>query len=358
MESLNTVKFVCLSLYFFTALFHYASADEAKVDSAESVTDLKSVNINVVSDKPKIEDQYSTESDSSHREKKNHSLLNFMDSSHDYLSSNVESIARNLDEYFSSDKVLYATSGTIVRLREDVISTEGAGVKIKGDIRLKLQLPQTQKKLRLVFQSGENESYFKKLGPNTNTSSVAIEKEENYLAEVQGLIGEKFGWKFNPSIGAYLGRTVDTYFKFNFNKQYVSDKWSLNWDETPYWVASIGWALDNYFELNRKIGDDDIFRSATYAGWRKDIDYFELSQVFFLNYQLNKKMAVSYYTGVYGISEPKIHTTQYLVGLTYRQNIYKDYLFMEIKPQITYQEINRFAAEHSLALRFEMLFKK
>jgi len=53
-----------------------------------------------------------------------------------------------------------------------------------------------------------------------------------------------------------------------------------------------------------------------------------------------------------------VHTTQYLVGSIYRQNIHKDYLFIEIEPQIRYQRINRFHPEHSIAFRFELVFKK
>ena len=73
---------------------------------------------------------------------------------------------------------------------------------------------------------------------------------------------------------------------------------------------------------------------------------------------IGKNKALSYYAGVYGLSEPQLHATHYLLGLTYRQSIHKDYLFIEIQPQILYQKINGFQPEHTLLFSLEMMFKK
>lgn len=275
-------------------------------------------------------------------------FFSFLDEPQKYFSLTVESLARNLDEFFSADNVFYETSGTQLRLREDAIWTESAGIKIKGDVRLKLQLPHTQKKVRFIFQSDEEQ----------NPYLLDSEQDNEYSAEIRGSIGSKDGWKLDPSIGAYLGETIDTYIKFRLNREYNFDKWSIHWDETPYWVASHGWAFDSYLEMNRKINEKDLFRSSTFAGWRKDIDYFELNQIFSMYHRLSDKKAISYFTGFYGISEPKIHTTKYLIGLNYRQNIHKDYLYIELKPEIKYQKINDFRPEYSMIFRLEMLFKK
>lgn len=292
-------------------------------------------------------------------ENKEVSPFSIFDQPHNYISSNVESLARDLDEYFSSGKVSYEKSGTLLRLRGDVILAESKGVKIKSDIRFKLQLPITQKKINFVFQSRVRDRNFDGSIEDKDTTFVVVEKGEEYIAEIQTSLGEKSSWQFKPSIGAYLTSRIDTYVKFRFNYQRSLDnKWSINWDETPFWVDSIGWAFDSYFELNRKMGKHDLFRSATYAGWRNDNDYFELSQFFSMNYRLDEKSAISYFSGVYGNDDPKIHTTQYLLGVNYRRNLHNNYLFLEVKPQVKYLKDNNFSPEHLIVFRFEMLFRK
>lgn len=287
-----------------------------------------------------------------------HSFFFYLDSTQSYISGNVEALAQNLDEFFSSDKTLYKTSGTYLRLREDIILTEGNGLRVKGDVKLRLQLPVTQKKLRLSFSSGSRKGTFDESVPEEQLPLTDIDEDENFTAELQTIVGEKDGWQFKPSIGAYLSTTIDPYIKFNFNRQDQFGMWSTNWDETPYKIDSIGWGVDSYFEINRKIGDKHILRSATFAGWLKETDQFELRQVFSFNTKISDKKAISYFSGIFGNDNPKINTTQYLLGINYRQNIHKDYLFIELKPQITYEKETRFAAEHSMIFRLEMLFRK
>jgi len=288
----------------------------------------------------------------------NEPLLAFFDGSYNYISTNVESLARGLDEYLSTDKVEYKNSGTVLRLREDIVWSDSDGVSLKTDIRLKLRLPHTQKKTRLVFQSRARDRHF--AGSDERYSSfVALEKESDEPSVEGGEKAEgKSFWRFRPSIGLYLGTMVDTYIKFRVNHQQSFGRWRISWDETPYFVDSFGWGLDSYFEISRDIAEQDLFRSATFAGWRHDIDYFELSQFFSMNYWLSNKSAISYFTGLYGISEPTIHTTEYLFGITYRRNLHKNYLFFEVRPEVTYRKINDFEPEHSLIFRLEMFFNK
>ena len=285
------------------------------------------------------------------------SFFSVIDAPHNYISLGIESMARNMDEYFSDDQAIYELSGSYLLLRENMIMTEGGKVDFTSDIYFKLRLPNTEKKLKIFFETTNEKQPYDistqpKVIPVTNTN------EGQYIAGVQGESGGLYGWKYKPVVGFRLNSTIESFVRFRFNTEYKFDKWNVNWHETPYWERLTGWGFDSYFELNRKISNNDLFRSSTFAGWREENDYFELSQVFSMTHSLSNKKTLSYYVGAYGKSKPIIYTTHFLTGLSYRQKIYKDYLFIEFSPQILYQEINDFKPEHSLTIRFEMYFKK
>ena len=206
----------------------------------------------------------------------------------------------------------------------------------------------------LTFETATDKETYDISTQKQNTT----EEEKNYSAGIQADIGEKYGWKFKPAAGIHLDSIIDPFATFKLYRKYMFNKWSVNWQETPYWYNSFGWGFDSYLELNKKFSEEDLFRIATFARWREDIDHFELSQVYSMFHTLDKKKALSYYAGVYGISEPSVHTTHYLIGSTYRQNIHKDYLFIELVPQIIYKNTNNFRAEPSIVFRIEMIFKK
>lgn len=284
-------------------------------------------------------------------------FFSFLDKPHEFISSGVEVFARGMDEFFSNDKVFYDTSGTYLRLRADTVWNERGDIGYVGDIRLKLRLPRTKKKLKFLFESGADERPDDISTQAENTLIAAVE-EKDYFAGLQATFDEKYGWQFKPSIGLRLSSNIDPYVRFRFKKKYEFTKWNINWHETPYWFDSVGWGFDSYFELNRKISKDNLFRSSTFARWTNEINHFEMSQIFSMFHTLSKRRAISYYAGAYGISEPAVFSTHYLLGLTYRQNIHKDYLFFEIMPQIKYQKVNDFNTEYSLTFRVEIMFKK
>lgn len=284
-------------------------------------------------------------------------FFSFLDKTQKSIYSRVEKFARNVDEFFSDDKVYYETSGSYLRIRADAIWSEGGDIGYDGNIRLKLRLPHSQKKLKFFLETGADERPDEVLIQPESKLISAI-KEEDYFAGFQATLGEKHGWQFKPSAGLHLGSDIYPYVKFRFKKRYALTKWSINWHETPFWFDTIGWGFDSYFELNRKISKNNLFRAATFARWTNESDQFEMSQTFTMFHILSKRKALSYYVGVYGISEPTVFAEHYLLGSTYRQNIHEDYLFLDIIPQIKYQKINDFHAEYTLTFRVEMFFTK
>ena len=284
-------------------------------------------------------------------------FFSFLDTPQDIISSGVETFARSIDEFFSDDKVFYETSGTYLRINADMLLNEVGEREYQGDIKLKLKLPLTKNKLKLTFESDPNSRPDEITTVGENTPVAAIE-EKSYFTGVQATLGDNDRWQFKPSIGLRLSSPVELYTRLRFKRKYQFKKWSLYLHETPYWFDSIGWGFDSYLELDKKITNKDLFRASTFARWTNESNQFELSQTFSMYHTLSKRRAISYFAGVYGISEPTVYATHYLLGLSYRQNIHKDYLFFEILPQIRYDKLNDFAAEHSVIFRIEMVFKK
>lgn len=330
--------------------------------AAEDVESNNSFTEQVIFDEEQVDDD-SVESsddiveDSSIKAAAEKPFFSFLDTPQEFISSGVEAFARNIDEFFSEDKIFYETSGTYLRLRADAIVNEAGNIGYEGDIKLKLRLPNTKRKLKFTFESNADERQ-DEVTSQPKTTPIAAVEEKDYFAGLQATLGRKDAWQFKPSLGIRISSKIEPYIRFRAKRKYEFNKWSVRWHETPYWFDAFGWGFDSYLELNRKITDKDLFRVSTFARWTNESDQFELSQVFSMYHTLSKRRAVSYFAGVYGESEPAVYATHYLLGLTYRQNIHKDFLFVELIPQIKYEKINDFHAEHSIILRLEMVFKK
>ena len=358
MTNSESVTFLYLILFLVSALMSIsANAEPEMLVPGVSTPDIKKENLEIDLFIDDEKEEFPQDAPLQKKLEPEEPFFSFLDKPQEYISSGVEAFARNMDEFFSDDKVFYDTSGTYLRLRADAILSEGGDIGYTGDIKLKLRLPHTKRKLKFLLESDANERPDEISAQPENTPIQAVE-EKDYSIGLQATLGDKAGWQFKPSIGLSLSSPIDPYVKFRFKRKYEFTKWSIRWHETPYWFDSFGWGFDSYFELNRKISEDDLFRASTFARWTNEIEQFELSQVFSMFHTLSQRRAISYFAGVYGESEPTVYATHYLLGLTYRQNIHKNYLFYELIPQIKYQKINDFHAEHSLTFRIEMVFKK
>ena len=338
------------------------SLADTDTESADSDLDIEVENINPENSDTEVsiddEENLFEDADLSEEDvEAEEAFFSFLDNPQQTISSGVEALAKSLDEFFSDDKVYYDASGTYLRLQGDMVFDDNGEVSYTGDIRLKLRLPHTKDKIKLTFESDADERRDDE-SVKANTTPVSAANENQYFTGIQATLGDKRGWQFKPSIGLRLSSGVEPYLRLRFKRRFEFEKWSIHWHETPYWFDSTGTGFDSYLEFNRKITSNDLFRAGSYARWTSQNDYFELSQTFTMFHTLSKKRALSYYVGVFGRDEPTVFATHYLVGATYRQNIHKDFLFLEIIPQIKYEKINNFEPEHSLILRLEMIFKK
>ncbi len=261
------------------------------------------------------------------------------------------------DEFFSEDKAFYDRSGTFLRLRTDIIRDERGAVHTVADFRLKLRMPNTKKKVNVVVES-DTDTRKDEVASPTDTTPVEQQDKKKYFIGVQGSVGKQEHWRFKPSVGLRLSSDVNVYVKFRISRLYEFDKWSFHFNENFYSFRTTGSGADTSFDISNKVNENTLFRSSSLARWTHETQYFELSQTFSMLHTLSKRRAVSYYIGAYGKSEPVTHATHYLIGASYRQNIHKDYLFVELIPQIQFKKINNFDAEYSFILRLEMIFKK
>jgi hypothetical protein len=59
-------------------------------------------------------------------------------------------------------------------------------------------------------------------------------------------------------------------------------------------------------------------------------------QTLLLYQRISKKASISYESSVSGITEPESMATNYRLGIRYRRNIHRDWLFFEMTPAMTW----------------------
>lgn len=283
-------------------------------------------------------------------------FFDVLDKPQQVVSRYLENFVRSTDEFFANEKTSYASTGSYARITLDSLWSEGGKIGYAGNISVKVRLPATQGKLKLLLESDPQETQDVLTRRVEPTPQDAIDQKK-YYAGLLANFGREAGWQFEPSLGLHVGSPIEIFARIKALNQLRYQDWLITFNNTLYWYDSTGTGNDTTLEFNYQLDKDLLARSTSFARWTHQTDYFNLSQVFSLIYTVNTRRAITYAVGVYGISEPTVYATDYLLTARFRQALRRENLFVELAPELRFRQINNFKDEYSLLIRLEWIFK-
>ncbi|HHI93489.1 MAG TPA: hypothetical protein ENK04_08265 [Gammaproteobacteria bacterium] len=321
--SLSTITHYCVALFFSLPLFYSSplhASEESNKDPTENTTE------------PHI------------------SLLEPLDSTRNAVSHRVTEFANWLDNFFGDDRIYDESQNSRLKLNLLQISEEGYEPRYKTSLQGKLTLPNTQKRLKLLFESDPEE--------NANADNTVIEAVQ---AQEQSLglryIQLSTEWlRANTDVGVRVRSGLDTFVRFRLRGLFNFGHWNLRATETLFWRDSTGPGASTRLDIERRFAETWLFRATSRATWLDKTRQFDMGQDFFLIHTINKYRAIIYRAGLTAVSEPKMQTTGYILSVRLRQQIHRDWLFFEINPKVLYPQAEDFHARHSLTFKLEVVF--
>lgn len=285
------------------------------------------------------------------------SFFDILDTPQKYVAVHLEDFVRGTDEFFANEKTSYASTGSYARVTLDTVWSEGGQVGYAGKLSLKVRLPATEGKLKLLVESDPPETrdvLDRRVAPTPKQAA----DQNKYYAGFLANFGREVGWQFEPSLGLHIGSPLQVFTRFRAVKHVAYQDWLITINNTLYWYNTTGSGDDATLEFNYQLANHLLARATSFSRWTHQTQYFSLSQVFSLIHTLSERRAVTYSAGMYGTSEPTVYATDYLLSAQYRQALHRKNLFMELVPEVRFRQINQFKNEYSLLLRLEWLFQE
>ena len=277
-------------------------------------------------------------------------MLEPLDSHRDAASKQVTKFANWLDSFFADDLLFEESQKSHLKLNLLHISEEGFQPRYEANLQGKLTLPNTQERLNLLFESDPEED-----AEGDTTVAEAVEKQEQSLGLRYIQHSSKF-FRAHTDAGVRFRSGLDTFVRFRLRGRYSMGQWQFRAAETIFWRDSTGWGETSRLDIDRRMSKDYLFRSVSQATYLADTSQFDLNQDFYLIHTINKYRGVIYRAGISGVSEPKTHTTGYVLSVRLRQQIHRDWLFFEINPKVVYPKEEDFHTRHSLTFKLEVVF--
>ncbi len=285
----------------------------------------------------------------------------FVDRSHERVSANLEAFLRRADALFAGPESHDAPTGSYLRLGGVVtlVRPKDGGHDYRPLIRAKVRLPRTNNRLQLVIDRGLDTITRSDSETEADRALRRREVDDDLFVGLRALVTEAIKVNLSADTGLRLkGTSLDPYVRGRAQRIFEPGQWKIPLSETLLWRRMEGGSAATELAFIREISASTILSFAGNATFRDRTDYFDLSEVITLARRLNDRSLLAVEAGVFGRTKPNIEAATYTLALRYRRRIHRDWMIMEIRPQISYPKDNRYDPVPSLALRLEAYFGK
>jgi hypothetical protein len=269
------------------------------------------------------------------------------DHSQIYINTKFCEPALWFDNFFATDRLFNeGVAGTYVRWRNDFSYDEEEYFEFKTRISVSAVLPGLEGRFRLTFE-GEEDEDLRDLAPSdgdeaANSLGLQIDLRENARS------------KFSISVN------LSPRIRFRYRYTYpVLEQTILRLTQEVQWKNGVNSARSR-FDVEQPIDDKFLFRSSTELKVSEEYDGVDWLQAFVMYQWINKKASLAYELSAEGITEPISITTDYRVGIRFRKNFHREWLFYEIVPDYTWPvtfDEERLAIEQDRRSKWSLLFR-
>lgn len=250
----------------------------------------------------------------------------WLDNSRSYVSASTDDLANWVDRFFGTPRTDIESAYSSLRLSVESEWEEGVGFSEKVRLRGNVHLPRVNERLSLVFtdESGDElsqDSDINQLAEDSSSSKVGLEYN----------IREKRNSRLDFRVGIRSSGRGKARIRYKYQLPW-GEKMLHRFTEHLYFVDGDGFGLSSRYELDRSLADDRLFRWSNTVNVAEEFDGVEWSSRWLVTRRLGNSRALTNFIWVNGETRPESLTKSYGVGMKYRENFYRDWLFYEVKP--------------------------
>ncbi len=279
----------------------------------------------------------------------------------DLLSKNISEMAENMDRFFAGEAAEQLVNGSYIRLSLSQRFDRGGKLTSKQKLKLKLDLPYTESRLKLVFETDpqDTDSLLDKNRDSIPTEDVRLGDDSGLSGAFQFLLSERYKWRTSLDAGLRTPLPLDPFIRLRFRRTHrINEQWQMRIRQKFYYFDDDGFGERTQLFFERPITDSYFFRAKSEAQFSDQENRFEFAEVISTFHILDDEHVIDYSVGVLGESQPVPRTSAYFIQTTLRKKLYRNWLYVSFTPDFYFQREENFSLTTSFTLRLDLIFSE
>ena len=277
--------------------------------------------------------------------------LNLIDLAHQEISYRLTATSQWFDEFFSDPRSEEETAGTLLRLQGSTTLTQGEGLSYDGQIKARLNLPNLQRRFHLVLSSEEENTTIQDsrinqdLAGNKNNQTLALQytQQRSSTFSLIHRIQLDLDNGLNPQIRSRLRYTLP-----------VAKQSLLSLTQTIFWEYQDGFGEESRIDFDLPVDENMLFRTTGRGLFSETSQGYEwlVMQQWLISFNERQALSLGAFCG--GETHPKGRIAEYNLFSKFRQRFIKEWLFIELHPELYWRHDDDFRPTAAFTLTLEI----
>jgi len=283
-------------------------------------------------------------------------LTALVDETHDFVSNQITDWIDNVDQFFGEEKFLDRENGSQLLVRYQA-TYDNASMLYEPKLRIRIDLPRTKQKLRLMIETREADQGGASVDDNASGLSSGTNSSEPdfFSTALQLVITMSDDVQLNARTGIAFRDGLDPFGLLSGYARKSLGAWNVRASQYIYQYARAGFGEETIFDVDRKLFDNMLLRFSSNLNWWYLARQFEASQSASLITSFTPSFAVSFNAVSEQASSGGWHNSNNFIFTSARWRFYKKWAFLQLTPQLTFRPED-YKPDPSITLGLEMLF--
>lgn len=265
-----------------------------------------------------------------------------------------------IDSFFADDRTEDEESQVRLKVSLQTFVQENDNPTLDARVRLRVRLPRLSERLQLEISGapGDNDIAEVKTPEQEAVDRFEGTDMQNLAAELRYFVRRTKRANISLSSGLrYRDGSPVLYLGPRYRQSIEIGEWDFSSQQQVRWFTDNGWELRARCEMERTLPWGLFFRTSTGGSWLEPDPSNLLYDFRCVIYQpLSNRRTVAYEWNNFFSIQPGIHLDEINFRIRYRQKIWRDWMYAELAPQVSFPWDGDYEHEFGVLFRIDMFF--
>lgn len=280
-----------------------------------------------------------------------------IDQTHARISRGIFSMASWFDSFFGDERNESEIQKSRLRLGVSALIKEREGVRFDVRPNFRLDLTVLKDRLHLLLEGEEEETEFQSVTLQEVRQQFLDTSGENFSASLRYFIESTMERNISVRLGVRFPDVVPALLvEPRYRQSHAFDSWLLRFTQRAIALSNYTLEVRTTFDLDRVLSDKMFLRTTADGSWfsEKHGYFYDLRAAVF--HRLSPRRVLEYQWNNFFRTSPNHNLEEIRLRVLYRQQFWREWLYYEVGPQLTFPRGRDYRYTPGVFLRLEAIF--